>query len=353
MKKISLILVSIILLTFNPVTGQKSGLLNKVSKSVTGAANNVLGNNAKTEKVQPEPMCASDQAIVAMDLGGNLQLDYKELTISILSDGRILARAHGADEYYVAKDGVTKGPFKAGDPQIADFVKKDDDVQKDADPTIVFKPYVTKSAGKFLINFGGKKYGPYARIDNFITSSSKNKFAAFVTENVMMTEDEGKNMEKAMNNAKNDQERMDLAMQMAQAMQENMGNGGPESIMSKLISSIPDVTYDAMKMPNSTLNNEIKFDDIVLTSYPNKIYDLHGNLLFTVKQSRGEAQKTFLSSDNKKYATYTFGTLSFSDNTQLSDLFNPALVSADGKVWLSYMYYSPKHNAIMRHKVQF
>jgi hypothetical protein len=353
MKKISLILFSILLLTFNPVSGQKSGLLNKVSKSVSGAANNVLGNNAKTEKVQPEPMCASDQAIVAMDLGGNLQLDYKELTISVLSDGRILARAHGADEYYVAKDGVTKGPFKAGDPQIADFVRKDDDDQKNADPTVVFKPYVTRSATKFLITFGGKKYGPYARIDNFVTSASKDKFAAFVTENVVMTEDDGKKMEQAMNNAKTDQERMELAMQMAQAMQENMGDGGPESIQSKLISSIPDVSYNPMGMPNATLNNEIKCDDIVLTSYPNKIYDLHGNLIFTIKQGRGEAQKTFLSSDNKKYATYSYGTLSFSDNTTLSDLFNPALVKADGKVWLSYMYYSPKHNAIMRHKIQF
>ena len=80
---------------------------------------------AEKQKYEPEPPCASDQAIKAMDLGGKLQIDYNELSISILSDGRILAQAHGSDEYYVAKDGVTSGPYKAGDPQIADFVPKD------------------------------------------------------------------------------------------------------------------------------------------------------------------------------------------------------------------------------------
>ena len=62
-----------------------------------------------------------------MDLGGKLEIDYREISITILSDGRILAQAHGTDEYYVAKDGVTSGPFKAGDPKIADFVPKDID----------------------------------------------------------------------------------------------------------------------------------------------------------------------------------------------------------------------------------
>ena len=61
----------------------------------------------------------------------------------------------------------------------------------------------------------------------------------------------------------------------------------------------------------------------------------------------------FVNSNNTKYAFYNSGTLTFSDNTTMTDLFNPYLVKADGKVYLSYMYYSPKNNAIMQHKIPF
>ena len=144
----------------------------------------VLGKpeTADKAKIEPEPACASDQAIKAMDLGGKLEIDYKEISISILSDGRILAQAHGTDEYYVAKDGVTSGPYKAGDPQIADFVPKEIDDKSEAGFLAKYKPYITKSGDKYLITFAGKKYGPYARIDNFTVSKSKDKFAALATE---------------------------------------------------------------------------------------------------------------------------------------------------------------------------
>ena len=356
MKKFLFALMAAGLVVTYPAAGQKSGFLNKVSKSVSGVSNEVLGKNEKsdkTAKIKPEPPCASDQAIVAMDLGGKLHLDYSELTVSILSDGRILAQAHGADEYYIAKDGVTTGPYKAGDPQIADFVPRDDDHQAKVNPAVKFKPYVTKSGDKYIITFAGKKYGPYARIDNFVVSSSKNKFAAMVTENTIMNEDESKKMEEAMKNAKDDQERMEIAMQYSQVIQQNVANGGPESLRSTLISNVPDAAYDPMKIPGAALNNEIKYDDILLTTVDNKIYSLQGKLLFSMKQGNGNPQKIFVNSDNSRYATYEYGKLTFSDNTSLTDLFNPALVSADGKTMLSYMYYSPKHNAIMQHKIPF
>ena len=88
-----------------------------------------------------------------------------------------------------------------------------------------YKPYITKSGDKYLITFAGKKYGPYARIDNFTVSKSKDKFAAMATETVVVTEDQGKKMEEAMKNAKSDQERMDLAMEYAQQMQQTMTAG--------------------------------------------------------------------------------------------------------------------------------
>ena len=330
-------------------------LLNKVSKS----ANDILGKSDNTEqagktKIQPEPSCASDQATVAMDLGGKVQIDYQELSISILSDGRILAQHIGTKEYYVAKDGVVSGPFKEGDPQIADFVPKDPDDKSEAAFLAKNKPYITKSGEKYLITFGGKKYGPYARIDYFTVSKSKDKFAAMATETVAVTAEQGKSMDEAIKNAKTDQERMDLAMQYAQQMQQTMvQGGGPEAMQAKLISNVPNISYDPMKIPNAVLNGEIKYDDIVLTTFDNKIYDLQSKLLFTLNREGTGMKNVFINTNNTRYAIYGSGTLAFSDNTKMTELFNPHLVKADGKVFLNYMYYSPKHNAIMQHKIPF
>ena len=326
--------------------------MNKVTKS----ANSVLGKPDKAEaaKVEPEPSCASEQAILAMDLGGKLQLDYQELSISILSDGRILAQAHGSDEYYVAKDGVTTGPFKAGDPQIAEFVPKD---KEDGSMTAMlekYKPYITKSGEKYLITFAGKKYGPYARIDNFTLSRSKDKFAAIVIETVVMTEDQGKKMEEAMKNAKSDDERMQLAMEYAQQMQENMtqGGGGPESMQPKLVTNIPNTKYDLLKSAGGQLNGNIKYDDILIFAY-DKIIDLQMKVIFTLKHEAVGAKDLFVNANNTKFAYYNSGVLTFSDNTTMTELFNPFLSKTDGKIYLNYMYYSPKRNAIMQHKILF
>jgi hypothetical protein len=358
MKKLRFFYLALCLIIVNPLAGQKSGFLNKVGKS----ANDILGKSDKTEnsakvKVQPEPSCASDQATIAMDLGGKLQLDYQELSISILSDGRILAQHIGTKEYYVAKDGVTSGPFKAGDPQIADFVPKETENTTDKSEAAFLaknKPYITKSAEKFLITFGGKKYGPYARIDYFTVSKSKDKFAALCTQTVIMTEAQGNDMEAAIKNAKDDQERMELSMQYSQQLSETMAKGGgAEGLQSKLISNVPNAFYDPIKMPNAVPNGEIKFNDILMVSYDNKVYDLQGKLLFTMKQEAMSTKTLFVSEDNSKYAFYNSGTLNFSDNTKMTELFNPHLVKADGKIFISYMYYSPKHSAVMLHKIPF
>jgi hypothetical protein len=351
MKKYAFLYLAFCLIIVYPAAGQKSGIMNKVTKS----ANSILGNpeKAQNEKTEPEPPCASDQAIKAMDLGGKLDIDYKELSISILSDGRILAQAHGSDEYYVAKDGVTSGPYKAGDPQIADFVPKDNDDKSEAAFLAKYKPYITKSGDKFIITFAGKKYGPYARIDNFTVSRSRDKFAAMATETILITEDQGKKMEEAMANAKTDQERMDLAMEYAQQMQQGMTQGGgPESMQAKLVTNIPNTKYDLLKSGGGQLNGNIKYDDILIFAY-DKIMDLQMKVIFTLKQEAIGARDLFVNSNNTKLAWYNSGTLAFSDNTTMTDLFNPYLTKADGKIYLNYMYYSPKNNAIMQHKIPF
>lgn len=352
MKNLTFLYLIICLIAGNPVAAQKSGFLNKVTKS----ANDILGKPEKADdsNVQPEPMCASDQATIAMDLGGKLQLDYRELSISILSDGRILSKHIGGEEYYVAKDGVTTGPYKAGDPQIADFVPKDENDKSEAAFLAKNKPYISKSGEKYLITFAGKKYGPYARIDYFTVSKSKDKFAALATESIVLTEDQGDKMEEAMKNAKSDQERMELAMQYAQQINQSMmEGGGPEAMQSKLVSNVPNANYDPMKIPNPVLNADIKYDDILMTTYDNKIYDLQGKLLFAMKEEAMGAKNIFVNSNNTKYAFYNSGVLTFGDNTKLTELFNPNLVKTEGRIYLSYLYFSPKNNAIMQHKIPF
>jgi hypothetical protein len=351
MKKVIIISLVIGFATGNYIIAQ-SGFIKKVSNSVS---KEVLGKPVSDEqvKIQPEPPCASDQAVKIMDLAGKLQIDYNELSISVLSDGRILARHIGSDEYYVAKDGVTTGPYKSGDPQIADFVPKNNDDKSEAAFLAKNKPYITKSGDKYIIMFAGKKYGPFARIDNFTVSKSKDKFAAMATETIVVTEDQGKKMEEAMANAKSDEERMELAMEYAQQMQETMTQGGgPESMQAKLVTNIPNANYDLLKSAGGTLNGNLKYDDILILAY-DKIIDLQMKVVLTLKSQAVGAKDLFVNTNNTKYAYYNSGTLTFSDNTTLTELFNPYLVKTDGKVYLAYMYYSPKNNAVMQHKIPF
>ena len=162
--------------------------------------------------IQPEPACACNTGELVMDMGGKLKLDYKELSISVLDDGRILAKNRAGDDYYIVKDGVTQGPYKSGDPKIADFEATDKDDNSIESLLLKNKPYISRSGEKLLITFGGKTYGPFGKIEKFTVTKSKEKFAALVVENVLTSEDQTKKLDEAMKNAKNDQERMDLSI---------------------------------------------------------------------------------------------------------------------------------------------
>ena len=351
MKKFITLSIVVTFLIADLVNAQ-GGLLRKVKNSV---ANEVLGKTEKSEKTkqEPEPSCASDQAVLIMDLGGKLKIDYRELSISILSDGRILAQHVGMDEYYIVQDGVTSGPYKSGDPRIADFIPVNENDNNTESFIARNKPYITKSGEKLLITFAGKKYGPYAQINNFAVSKSKEKFAAVVIENIPVNEDQGKKMDEAIKNAKNDQERMELAMKYTQQIQQAMmKGGGPETTMPKLVTNIPDASYDPMTAAGGVMTGDIKFDDILFINN-DKIVDLHGKTVLKLSQEAIGAKHLFVNSNNTKYAVYNYGTLTFSDNTKLSELFNPRLLKVDGKVYLAYMYYSPGKNAIMQHKITF
>ncbi len=353
MKKSLLFLLAISLFVINPSTSQ--GLLNRVKSSVSkdllGNQKDGSGNNAS--KPGPEPKCACAQPEVILDLGGKYKLDYNEITISIKDDGSILVKDRISGKYYIVKDKVTQGPYDEGDPRLKEFdIVKEDDKSGDAWLTS-FKGYITRSGDKYLITFNGKSYGPYAQIDDFTITKSKDKFAAMVTENIVVSEDQGKKMDEAIKNAKSDQERMDLAMKYSQQMQQKMmQGGGPASTMPKLVTNIPNAIYDPMKSGGGKLNGNIKFDDILVVAY-DKILDLQGKTVLSLKQDAIGAGELFVNTTNTKYATYDYGTLTFSDNATLSELFNPYLVKRNGKVYLAYMYYSPGKNSIMQCIIPF
>jgi hypothetical protein len=350
MKKSIFFLLALCIITGNPADAQKPGFLKKVTNSMT---NELLGRPEKAP-LEPEPSCACDQPQIAIDLGGKLKLDYKELTISILDDGRILAQHVGSNEYYIAKDGVIQGPYKSGDPRIKDFeVKDEENTSSDYILLVKNKQYISRSGNKYMISFGGKSYGPYGSINNFVVTKSKDKFAALVVENVLVTEDDGKKMDEAVKNAKSEQEKMDLAMQYSQEMLQRMQQGGgPPNMMPKLITNIPNANYDFLKVGGGIMDGNIKYDDILIITY-DKIIDLQMKPVMTLGPDAIGAKDLFVNADNTKYAAYNYGSINFSDNTSMSDLFNPQLIKADGKVYISYMYYSPKKNAIMKCRILF
>lgn len=347
MKKSLLYLVLISLIFSNPLSAQ-GGLL----KKVTGAMKDeLLGTGSGSSKQEAEPGCACDQPELVLDMGGKLKLDYKELELTTMDDGSLLAQDRRSGEYYVVKGGVTQGPYKDGDPRIAGYENYDQD-SGDMDGLLRrYKGIISKSGEKYLITLGGKSFGPYAEIHDFTLTLSKDKFACLAIEEVIATEDEGKKMDEAIKNAKSDQERMELAMKFSQQMADKvMQAGGAAGTMPKLVTNIPDATWDPYAGTGGILAGKMKYDEIFVFTY-DKIITLQGKTLFNLKQEMMGGQFLFVNTANTKYAYSDYGTLTFSDGSTLADCFNPHLQKIGGQVYLVYMYYSPKRNAIMQCKI--
>jgi len=353
MKKSILFLLTLSLFLATPGNAQVGRLLNKVSNSVTNQASGKPETGTKAANQEPEPKCACDNAELILGLGGNLKLDYSEITISVREDGAVLIKDKITGDYYIGKDGTSQGPIKAGDARLKGFDEIDNEVDSKSAKAWANNEFISSSGEKYLIKFGGKSYGPYSQINDFKVAKSKDKFAAIVIENVPVSEAEGKKMEEAIKNAKTDQEKMDLSMKYSQQMMQKMqAGGGPMSTLPKLVTNIQGVNYDPLKSVGGTLNNNVKYDDILLTTY-DKVIDLSNKVLLTLKPEDNGAKDLFVNTANTKYAIYNYGTLKFSDGTTMSDLFNPHLLKVSGQVYIAYMYYSPKRNSLMQCKIPF
>lgn len=347
MKKSLLFIILICVVCANPLNAQ-GGLL----KKVTGAMKDeLLGTGGNSSKQEAEPQCACDQPEVVLDMNGKYKLDYKELEITTMDDGSLLAQDRRSGDYYIVKAGTTQGPYKEGDPRIAGYSSYNED--KDYMEGLVqrYKGIVSKAGDKYNITLGGKTYGPYASINSFTLSLSRDKFACLVLDEVLATEAEGKKMEDAINNAKSDQERMELAMKFSQQMANKvLQNGGSSGALPKLVTNVPDAKTDLYSGESGNLVGTAKYDEILTVSYE-KIQTLQGKTLFTSTSELFGSEKVFINTSNTKYAFYNYGTLTFSDNKTLTDCFNPHLQKISGQVYLVYMYYSPKRNSIVQCKI--
>jgi hypothetical protein len=345
MKKTMFLLITLCIIGSAPVNSQS------LFKKVAGSMKDELLGTKKT-KTDPEPACACSDAELIVSLnGGKLQIDYKEADISTMDDGSLLIKDRLTGKYYIIKDGVTTGPLSEGDKRLSGFDQTENKSDPGAALMIKYGSYISKSGEKYMINFGGKQYGPFAQIYSFVMPKSGDKFAAQVVDNIATTEAEGKKMEEEMKNAKTDQEKMDLAMQYSQQMgQKLLQSGGAASIIPKIVSNVPGVVSNMTGFQNGAINGNVKYDEIVLTAY-NKINDLSGKTLIALKTENYGATDVFVNTSNTKYAVYNYGTITFSDGTSLANLFNPHLVKAGSQVYLAYMYYSPKKNAMMQCKI--
>ena len=347
MKRFLLIMV-FFLMFFNGTDAQLSKFVKNVKNTVQ---KDLLGDKSGSAKTMPEPACACSDALLVFELGGKLKLDYSEIGITTGDDGRILVQDMAGSKYYIVKDGVTQGPYSSDDPAIAAFgVTRSGDAGKDL--IIRYKEYISKSGEKYIITFAGKKYGPYAQIMQFGVTRLRDKFAAVVIENVAVSESNAKKMDEAYKKAKTDEEKMNLAMQFAQEMQSGVANTDPQSFSPSFISNIPGAIYDPVKYLGGQFSGNFKYDDLLIYNY-NKIVDFKGNTIMTLDPGSFSPDNFYISSDNSNYASFSYGTLTFKDKSKMAEVFNPHWLKEEGKVYLAYMYYSPKRNSIMQCKLLF
>ena len=127
---------------------------------------------------------------------------------------------------------------------------------------------------------------------------------------------------------------------------QKISSGNPMDFQMKVISNLSGVNADLATL--GSYSSTIKYDEIVCLG-PGKIMDLSGKTIFTYDpQKVNPYDGIWLSSDNSRYVNYSYGLLKFSDGKECKDVFSPWLIKEDGKVYLNYLYYSPKKNAIMQ-----
>jgi len=303
---------------------------------------------------QREPACACNPAVTILNMTGK-KLIYSELSINVLYDNSILILDGVSGKYYKIKSGVQKGPLSEEDPEIAPFINQAVVPEDYNQLYATYKEYIIKNGDKYQIKIKGTVYGPYFGINDFYVTRSGEKFLAMVSEKEPFAMKVEKINQK-INNATTEQEKQELQAQHMILIQEEIASGGDVLNNNKMVSNVPGAVFNPESLP--FFNSQAKYDEIVKAGYDENnqfaIFTLSDKKMISLKPEHLMlGQDVFIRSTNTGYAIYGNGTMTFSDGTSKSELFNPYLTKEDGKIFLTYMYYSPAKNSIMQCKLPF
>lgn len=313
----------------------------------------ILLGTAVSVIAQPDPDCACSDPDLVIDLSGK-SLVYAEISCQVTGNGSFLVRDNVSGSYYLSGKGVTSGPFQENDPAVKPFLS--DDLSDTYDPWVAeYGKYISKNDDRYTISFAGKAYGDFYEIIDFHVTGTSEKFLAVVSDREPL----GLKLEKInrdMDGITTDEQKKELELRHARAIEEEMMAGDDPMSNLKMITNIPDAVFDPEQ--SFMFLTDVKYDEILKAMYDDNgqisFFNLSGKRIMTIGSEYSlYAEKQFLSSDNSRYAVYGNGTLTFSDGTTKSDLFNPYLMKSDGIVYLAYLYYSPSRNSICQCKIQF
>ena len=331
-------------------SAQLGGLMNKVKNKMVEKVLGVEQEGSQGEGGSGSVSnCASDDDPVVFEFGKGFKVAANEVSIHI-RDGNILLYHKAEGKYYIRRgnSGATEGPFKGDDPAVKGFGSLNAGGTMSEDELLVTYPqYISRSGEALTIRAGGKSYGPYAGIHSFVLNDAATEFAALVVTEVYKEDPGMAELARKMEQAKTDQEKMAIAMANQEKMAAEAMKIANMDMTPKLVTNVAGASEEVPM--GAELSSTIKRNMIVWVTL-NGITDLAGNKIFDKANLTGyyDMQNFWLSSDNKIFCSYDNGTLKFSDGRECNGIFSPYREVVDGREVISFFYFSPQRNAILK-----
>lgn len=329
---------------------QLGGLMNKVKSKIVEKA---LGIEGEEDQGSPGAAgkgtsCASESDQVVFEFGKNIKLAANEVTVQI-NDGNILLYDKLQGKYYIKKSGggAPEGPYKGDHPAVKNFgALPSGGGWGEEELLAVYPEYISRKGDKYTLSFGGKSYGSFAGIHNFVVNDSRTGFAAMVVHDSYDGDSGMEEIAKKMENAKTDQERMQIAMAHQAIIAEKAQEISSLDMMPRLVTNLAGAREEIPM--GGELSSTVKKGEIVWVT-PNAVVDMTGRKLFELANltSFYDIYNFWISDDNKQYASYDNGLLKFSDGRECSEVFSPFRDVVDGKPVIGFFYFSSAKNAIM------
>lgn len=306
---------------------------------------NGSGTFPQQGSVAAEDYCNNGEIVFKFD--SNLKLNYTETQVCVSKSGSLLLVDKNSDipKFYISDKGKVAGPFKEGDLRLDVFecLKEQEDPQS---------KYVIENEGKYYISFAGKKYGPYASVTRFAATRDGSRFIALTLKDGFTGGFDMKDIEdltKKMEGA-SPEEQIAIAMELGKKMEKQVTENTDQA--TQVVTNIPGVAW--AKEMGQNFNNSIKNNEICLVRDDGSILDLTGKVIFSNPDNTYYNYDNFwINTKNNLRAWIEYGTLRFSDGKAIENVFSPIVQTEGGIDFLSYFYYSPKEDAIMRCKIQF